>query len=118
MVFSFEWVVGKIRGAALRKLCRRLTRRLATCFGATSASLNTLGHVTEFCAVFRALVAYLGAFVTEMLGVPRFHQHEMCRGAADFCASGHQAKVFRFDVPAAGLKAMGHGHAKTRLVAT
>jgi hypothetical protein len=41
-----------------------------------------------------------------MLGVLRIHQHEVCSGAADFCASCHQAKVFRFDMLAACLKAM------------
>jgi hypothetical protein len=53
-----------------------------------------------------------------MLGVLRIHQHEVCSCAADFCASCHQAKVFRFDMLAACLKAMGHCHAETRLVAT
>ena len=91
---------------------------LATCFRATSASLDAVFHVPEFLAVRCALVANLGAFFAEMLGVLRIHQHEVCSGAADFCASCHQAKVFRFDMLAACLKAMGHCHAETRLVAT
>jgi len=41
-------------------------------------------------AVCCALVANLGAYFTEMLGVLRIHQHEVCSGAADFCASCHQ----------------------------
>jgi hypothetical protein len=76
---------------------------LATCVGATSASVDALFHIPECLAVCCALVANLGAFCAEMFGVLRIHQHEVCRGAADFCASCHQAKVFRFDMLATRL---------------
>ena len=81
-----------------------------------AASFDTFLHVTELVAVSRALITNLSAFLTKVLSMLRFHQHEMGRTPANLRTGGHQAEVLWLDMLPARLKTMGHRHAETGLV--
>jgi hypothetical protein len=86
--------------------------------GAPSALSYALVHTVEPLTILGALLTDFRTFAARVPVMRGAYQHEMCGGAADFCAGHHQSKVFRFDVVSARLKAMVHGSAKANSIAS
>jgi hypothetical protein len=82
------------------------TRHFPATLGAFPARLDTFLHIPNLVAILCARVADLGAQGAKTMLKRRASELEIGRGLADLGAAHQQTEVLRFDMFAAGLKAV------------